>query len=65
MTALAPDAVQPGAATTPAAAFARLRDTVGEPQRLDVPVLVTRDAEWSARGRLALILATDGGQRLG
>jgi hypothetical protein len=59
MTAMVPDVA------APAAALARLRDIVGEPQRLDVPVLATRDAEWSARGRLALVLTTDGGQRLG
>ncbi len=47
------------------AAFAALRAQVGTPQRLDLPVIATRDAKWSHRGRLALRLTSEAGAPLG
>ena len=56
----------PAASTeTPVEILGALRATVGTPQRLDLPVIATRDAEWSTRGRLALQLAAEDGQPLG
>lgn len=49
----------------PAAILAALRETPGTPQRLDLPVLAARDAEWSTRGRVALRLTAEDGQALG
>ncbi len=55
----------PQDATQIAAAFAALRAQSGTPQRLDLPVMATRDDKWSHRGRLALRLTTEAGGALG
>lgn len=56
---------QSTAADQAEAALAALRQRVGAPQRLDLPVIATRDASWSQRGRLALRLTTEDGHALG
>lgn len=56
---------QPGAAAQADDALAALRQQIGAPQRLDLPVIATRDASWSRRGRLALRLMTEDGRALG